>query len=147
MKYSEAEYGRIFIIRLEDGDILHKEIEKFAEEKEISAAGLIILGGADKSSELIVGPKKARTKPITPMSIILDKVNEVTGTGTIFPDKNKKSILHMHIASGNKNKTITGCVRSGVKVWHVMEVVLFEFKNSKAYRKFDPETGFELLEP
>ena len=146
MKYSEAEYGRIFIIRLEDGDIIHKEIEKFAEEKGISAAGLIILGGADKNSELIVGPKEARTKPTTPMSIILENVHEVTGTGTIFPDKNKKPILHMHIASGRKNKTKTGCVRKGVKVWHIMEVILFEFKNSKAFRKFDPVTGFELLE-
>ena len=28
MKYSEAKPGRIFIIRLEDGEIIHEEIEK-----------------------------------------------------------------------------------------------------------------------
>ncbi|MDY6863052.1 MAG: DUF296 domain-containing protein, partial [Thermodesulfobacteriota bacterium] len=29
MKYSQAKPGRIFVIRLEDGDIIHEEIEKF----------------------------------------------------------------------------------------------------------------------
>jgi predicted DNA-binding protein with PD1-like motif len=147
MNYSEAEYGRVFIIRLEDGDIVHKEIEKFAGQKGISSAALIILGGADKNSRLIVGPEKARSISIKPMNILLDNVNEVTGTGTIFPDKNNKPVLHMHIASGRKKTTITGCVRSGVKVWHVMEVILFELISSSATRKLDTETGFELLEP
>ena len=147
MKYSEAEHGRVFIIRLEDGDIIHKEIEKFAEQKGITAAGLIILGGADKNSSLIVGPEKARAKPVTPMKIALENVHEVTGTGTIFPDENNKPVLHMHIASGRKRATTTGCIRNGVKVWHVMEVILFELVNSRAIRKHDSETGFELLEP
>ncbi len=30
MKYSQARLGRIFVIRLEDGDIIHEELEKFA---------------------------------------------------------------------------------------------------------------------
>ena len=25
MRYSEAKYGRVFVIRLEDGDILHRQ--------------------------------------------------------------------------------------------------------------------------
>lgn len=29
MKYSEAKQGRIFVIRLEDGDIVHEELERF----------------------------------------------------------------------------------------------------------------------
>jgi predicted DNA-binding protein with PD1-like motif len=147
MLYSEAEYGRVFIIRLEDGDIVHKEIEKFAEEKAINAAGLIILGGADKDSILVAGPEKARTKPVRPMNIILDNVHEITGTGTLFPDKNNKPVLHMHISCGRKTDTKTGCIREGVKVWHVMEVILFELVNTKACRKPDSETGFELLVP
>ena len=31
MKYSEAKPGRIFVIRLEDGDIVHEAIESFAK--------------------------------------------------------------------------------------------------------------------
>ena len=145
MKYSEAKHGRVFIIRLEDGDIIHKEIEQFAEDKGIIAAGLIILGGADENSRLIVGPKKARAKPVNPMNIILDNVHEVTGTGTIFPDIHDRPVLHMHIACGRKSETVTGCIRSGVKVWQVMEVVLFELINFTGKRIFNTGLGFKML--
>jgi predicted DNA-binding protein with PD1-like motif len=33
MKYSEAKPGRIFVLRLEDGDILHESVETFAREQ------------------------------------------------------------------------------------------------------------------
>jgi predicted DNA-binding protein with PD1-like motif len=53
----------------------------------------------------------------------------------------------MHVAAGRGGKAITGCVRLGVRVWHVLEVVLWELTGTKAVRVLDPETGFELLEP
>jgi len=147
MKYSQAKQGRTFIIRLEDGDIVHEEIEKFAREKSIKAAALIILGGADKGSKLIVGPEHGRREPIIPMEHVLDNVHEIAGTGTIFPDENGKPVLHMHMACGRKTSSATGCIRKGVKVWHVMEVILFELVDTTAVRAFEPTTGFELLRP
>ena len=87
MKYSEAKQGRVFIIRLEDGDIIHESIEKFAREKKIRSAALIILGGADDGSKLVVGPKEGRASPVVPMDLILQGAHEVTGTGTIFPNE------------------------------------------------------------
>ena len=77
MKYTEAKQGRVFVIRLEDGDIIHEEIEKFATRKSIKAASLIIIGGADKGSKLIVGPKQGRSQSITPMVHILEDVHQV----------------------------------------------------------------------
>ncbi|MCD6199065.1 MAG: DNA-binding protein [Deltaproteobacteria bacterium] len=147
MKYSQAKQGRTFIIRLEDGDIVHEEIEKFARKKSIKAAALIILGGADKGSKLIVGPEHGRREPIIPMKHVLDNVHEIAGTGTIFPDENGKPVLHMHMACGRKTSSATGCIRKGVKVWHVMEVILFELVDTTAVRAFEPTTGFELLRP
>jgi len=147
MRYSQAKQGRTFIIRLEDGDIVHEEIEKFSREKSIKAAALIILGGADKGSKLIVGPEHGRREPIIPMEHILDNVHEIAGTGTIFPDEKGKPVLHMHMACGRKTSSVTGCVRKGVKVWHVMEVILFELVDTTAVRAFEPTTGFELLKP
>lgn len=147
MRYSPAQQGRTFVIRLEDGDIIHEEIERFAHEEGISRAALIILGGADEGSRLVVGPEQSRAKPVNPIEHILDGVHEITGTGTIFPNERGEPVLHMHISSGRGASTITGCVRRGVKVWHVMEVILFELTGLTAVRKFDPETGFELLEP
>ncbi len=147
MQYSEAKQGRVFVIRLEDGDILHESIEQFAKDKGISSAALIAIGGADKGSALIVGPEHGRTSPVNPMKLFLDDVHEISGTGTLFPDEKGAAKLHMHIASGRKDSTVTGCVREGVKTWHIIEVILFELTASKARRVFNKETGFALLEP
>jgi predicted DNA-binding protein with PD1-like motif len=147
MKYCQARQGRIFIIRLEDGDIVHGSIEAFAREHAIKSAAIIIIGGADKDSRLVVGPEEGRAETIVPMTHILENVHEVAGTGTIFPDAKGNPLLHMHMACGRKDDTITGCVRTGVVVWHVMEVVLFELVDNTAKRAYDATTGFDLLQP
>jgi len=147
MKYSEAKQGRVFVIRLEDGDILHEEIEKFAQEKNINAASLIAVGGVDKGSKLVVGPEEGRAENLNPMIHIIDDVCEIAGTGTIFPDDDENPVLHMHIACGREDKTITGCVRTGVKTWHILEVVLYEITETTATRSFEKATGFKLLQP
>ncbi len=147
MKYSEAKWGRVFVIRLEDGDIVHECIERLAAENNVRAGALVILGGADKDSRLVVGPEDGRAKAIRPMTSLLADVSEVAGTGTLFPDENGRPVLHMHMACGREEKTVTGCVRTGVRVWQVMEAVLFELTDTHAVRKHDPVTGFALLSP
>ena len=147
MKYSQAKLGRIFVIRLEDGDILHECIENFAKKKKILAGFLIAVGGADKDSRLVVGPLKSRATPVTPMEIVLDDAHEIAGVGTIFPNSKGEAILHMHISCGRRRKSVTGCVRKGVKIWHVMEIILWELKTQTAKRLLEKSTGFELLTP
>ena len=147
MKYSQAKQGRVFVLRLEDGDVVHEEIERFARDHGIKAAALIIIGGADKGSKLVVGPEDGRASPVVPMEHVLDNVHEIAGTGTIFPDEEGHPVLHMHTACGRKSATVTGCVRRGVKVWYIMEVVLFELVDTTSVRAFDAETGFKLLKP
>ena len=147
MKFSEAKHGRTFVIRLEDGEIVHEEIERFARKQSIQAAALIIIGGADKDSKLIVGPEHGRAETIIPLNQILDNVYEVTGTGTLFPDDKGSPVLHMHMACGRETHTTTGCVRTGVRVWHIMEVILFELTDTTATRIYEPQIGFKLLNP
>ena len=147
MKFTTAKIGRVFILRLEDGEILHETVEAFAREQGIRAAALIVLGGADEGSKLVVGPAEARSSPVVPMEHILAGTCESTGVGTIFPNAEGKPVLHMHIACGRKDSTVTGCVRRGVKVWQVMEVILWELNGTDAKRVLDPATGFELLQP
>ncbi len=147
MKYSQAQPGRIFVLRLEDGDIVHETIEAMARKQSIAAAALLILGGADAGSRLVVGPEDGRTSPVTPMEAILDDVHEVAGTGTLFPNESGEPVLHLHLACGRRSATVTGCVRRGVRVWQVMEAVLFELTETGAARRFDAPTGFELLQP
>jgi predicted DNA-binding protein with PD1-like motif len=145
MEFSEAHQGRIFIIRLHDGEILHEEIERFAIQQSIKAAVLIAVGDIDEGSKLVVGPQEGRAQPVTPMEHVLKNVHEVTGTGTIFPNEKGDPVLHMHIAAGRETSTVTGCVRRGVRIWQVLEVILFELVNSTAVRLLDQQTGFELL--
>ena len=118
MQYSQAKQGRIFVIRLEDGEILHETIEKFAADQDIRAAYMIVLGGADSQSRLVVGPEDGQASPVIPMVHELSNVHEIVGTGTLFPDEEGKPSLHMHVAAGRNDSTITGCVRAGVKTWH-----------------------------
>ena len=145
MEFSEAHQGRIFVIRLHDGEILHEEIERFAIQRSIKAAVLIAVGDIDEGRKLVVGPQEGRAQPVTPMEHVLKNVHEVTGTGTIFPNEKGDPVLHMHIAAGRETSTVTGCVRRGVRIWQVLEVMLFELVNSTAVRLLDQQTGFELL--
>ena len=148
MKYSPAQFGRVFVIRLEDGEIIHECLERFAAEHGLTHAALTLHGGADRGSVLVTGPREARgPPPIAPQTTVLDNVHEVVGTGSLFPDAKGTPILHVHLACGRGEKTVTGCIRTGVKTWHVLEVVLVELLGSTARRLHDPATGFELLVP
>lgn len=147
MKFTEARQGRIFVLRLEDGEIVHEVIERFALAQKITAATLIILGGADDGSRLVVGPKEDRMLPLEPMQRVLANAHEVTGTGTLFPDENGVPLLHMHMACGRGDNTTTGCIRSGVKVWRVMEVMVFELLDCPARRLVEQPLGLKLLQP
>jgi len=147
MRYTTAKTGRVFVLRLEDGEILHHEVEKFALANNINSAIVKILGGADKGSILVVGPADGRAKKIEPMEYILDNVYEITGVGTIFPNSEGSPIVHLHASCGRNDKSITGCVRKGVKVWVVMEVIITELIDCKAKRMLEKENGFELLNP
>jgi predicted DNA-binding protein with PD1-like motif len=147
MKYSQAQHGRIFVIRLEHRDIIHEEIEKLAREQSIKAAALIIIGVAEENSTLIVGPEDGKAKSVNPMEHRLDGAHEITGTGTLFPDDEGNPLLHMHISCGRNASNVTGCIRKGVQVWCIMEVILFELIDTTGVRVLDAQMGFKLLKP
>ena len=147
MQYSEARQGRVFVVRLEDGDILHEEIERLARKEAINAGAVIVLGGADAGSRLVVGPQEGRSLTICPMEHVLDEVHEVTGVGTIFPDEQGKPVFHAHVAGGRGTAAVAGCIRRGVRVWHVMEAIVTELLETSGKRVLDSQTGFDLLQP
>lgn len=146
MDYTQANLGRIFILRLHHGEILHKIIEAFAQEKSVTSALCFFLGGADDRSKLVVGPKDGNVLPVEPMSTLLNGVHEGCGVGTIFVDEDGRPKLHMHASFGRNETAITGCVRLGVEVWRIGEIVILELTDSSARRLREKSTGFELLE-
>jgi predicted DNA-binding protein with PD1-like motif len=147
MRFSEARQGRVFVLRLEDGDILHECVERFAREHQVRTAAVIALGGADGGSRLVVGPESDRGTPVVPAELALSAMHEATGTGTLLPDAHGQPHLHMHMAFGRREETKVGCTHRGVRIWHVMEVVVFELVGSSAHRELDPVTGLELMVP
>ncbi len=146
MQFTEAKIGRVFILRLHEGDRLPDVIENFADRKRVSTAVCFFLGGANDGSKVVVGPKDGRAFPPEPMTTLLKGVHEATGVGTIVQNEEGKPKLHMHSAFGRKKETITGCVRMGVDVWQIGEFVILELMGSDAKRAVDKKTGFEFLE-
>jgi predicted DNA-binding protein with PD1-like motif len=145
MERSEGTTGRVFVLRLRNGEILHESVERSAKANGIAAATVIAVGGADAGSVLTVGPAVPLSQPVEPLRHVLDAPHEFTGNGTIFPDASGEPVLHMHCSCGREGRSVTGCVRSGVRVWLVMEVVITEIVGTNAKRLMDPGSGFELL--
>ena len=146
MKFSEGRVGRIFILRLEDGDKLPDTVESFAAKNHIASGMCILVGGIKGGGNIVVGPEEGSVPP-NPLLFELQGVHEIAGVGTIFPDDEGRPSLHMHAALGREGKTRAGCIRPGIETWEVGEVILLEITDTKAYRKKDERTGFQLLEP
>ncbi|HLE76036.1 MAG TPA: PPC domain-containing DNA-binding protein [Candidatus Bathyarchaeia archaeon] len=146
MQFTEAKLGRVFVLRLHDGDHLPEVLESFAAENNIATALCFFLGGAKGKSRVVVGPKDGYVLPPEPMVTLLNGVHEACGVGTIFPDEEGKPKLHMHASFGRNETTVTGCVRMGVDVWRIGEVIVLELVGTSAHRAKDKATGFEFLE-
>ena len=84
--------------------------------------------------------------PVVPLMAMLSGAHEVAAVGTLFPDEQGRAVLHMHAACGRGESTTCGCIRAGVDTWQILEIVLIELSGVEASRRFDPETGFSLLQ-
>ena len=146
MKACEGKLGRVFVIRLEDGDVLPKCIEKFAEEKGISVGHVILVGGLGEG-QIVVGPRYSHKMPPEPMLLPIDGAHEVAGVGVLAPGEDGKPVLHIHAALGRAGHTMTGCLRPGVTTWVVGEAILYEILGAKVARIKDKVSGFALLQP
>ena len=146
MKACQGKMGRVFVIRLEDGDVVPGCIERFAEENGVSVGHAVLVGGVG-GGEVVVGPRCSQEMPPQPMLLPVDGAHEVVGVGVLAPDEDGKPVLHIHAALGRSGQTISGCLRPGVEIWLVGEVILYEILGVKAVRVRDAESGFSLLEP
>jgi len=146
MDFTEAKLRRVFILRLHDGDHLPDVLEAFAAEHKVKSAFCFFIGGAKDNSRIVVGPRNGDINPPEPMMTLLEGVHEACGVGTIFTDEAGKPKLHMHASFGRNDETITGCVRMGVDVWRIGEVIILELTGTAAHRAVDGKTGFEFLE-
>jgi predicted DNA-binding protein with PD1-like motif len=144
MKSVEGSLGRVFVLRLEDGDRLPDCIERFAAEKNIKNAYCALVGGIG-GGKIVVGPEEGAVIPPRIMLADILGVHESAGVGMIFPDADGAPKLHMHATFGRGEEVRTGCIRPGIDVWVIGEFVLIELLGLDIARRRDPKTGFELL--
>jgi predicted DNA-binding protein with PD1-like motif len=145
MQYGEGRIGRVFVLRLDDGERLPDAIESFAAAQSIKGAMVMYLGGAQDASRMVVGPEAGRDD-IVPLIFAISGIHEVLAVGTLFANEAGQPVLHLHAATGREGGAHVGCTRAGVEVWLVGEVVILEILDTGASRKKDPATGFQLLQ-
>ena len=145
MKACQGQIGRIFLLRLEDGDEVPGCIERFAEENGIAIGQAILIGGI-RGGKIVVGPRRSDEKQPEPMLIPVDEAHEVAGVGVLAPNEDGKPVLHIHASLGRSEKSLTGCLRPGVTTWLVGEVIIHEILGMDAARVKDKASGFELME-
>jgi predicted DNA-binding protein with PD1-like motif len=146
MQYQEGTIGRVFALRLEEGERLPDTLEAFAREQGLAAAMVIYVGGAKGESRLVVGPDASRTDAIVPLVHTLTGIQEVLAVGTLFPNDQDEPVLHLHAATGREGGATVGCSRAGVDVWLVGEVIILEILGTQGRRRFEPPSGFSLLQ-
>ncbi len=146
MRYSEAALGRVFVLRLEDGEALNTTIEGFARAQGIERGMAFYVGGAAGGTDLVVGPDGTRKDAVIPLLYTLTDAHETFAVGTLFPNELGEPVLHMHAACGREGDATVGCTRAGLETWLIGEVVFIELTRTRASRRRDPASGFELLE-
>ena len=70
---AEGSVGRVFTLRLEDGDRVPECIEGFAAARGVSR-GVCWLVGAVGSGTLVVGPENGEARPVVPAKHVLEGV-------------------------------------------------------------------------
>ncbi len=145
MKATEGKVGRVFVIRLEDGDVVPDCIEKFAVKHKMNVGYAVFVGGVG-GGQIVSGPRRSEERPPDPLYLPVDGAHEVVGVGILAPDAAGKPVLHIHAALGRAGNTMTGCLRPGVTTWLVGEVILVELLGADVSRLMDKTSGFELLE-
>ncbi|BBL68976.1 PPC domain-containing DNA-binding protein [Methanoculleus chikugoensis] len=141
MQYSEGQVGRVFTVRIDDGEDFLREIQRFVAAMNIRC-GTIQFLGAVRSATIVTGPKE----PVIPPSPRGEEIFggwELLGFATIYPGEDGPSI-HLHTAAGKGIRSLTGCLREKAEVYLVIEAIVTEFVGITAKRLPDEQTGVNL---
>lgn len=147
MKFHEMRRGRVFVLKLENGDLVKQSIEEFAKEHGIANGFYTVEGIVAAGSSFVVGLCGADEGHYDPIVYKLENNSEFFGVGTIAVDcVSGHPTIHMHGSVGRNGQAVTGCFRESVKVWMSMEVVLEELLGDNICRRYDPVYGIRGLD-
>ncbi len=141
MQYTEGQLGRIFVVRIDDGEDMLTSLHRFISEKLIQAGSILFLG-ALMNGRMVTGPEEPVIPP-TPHFVMFEGGWEVFGVGTIFPGEAGPHV-HYHASVGRSGHALTGCLREKATTYLIVEVVIMEFTGLSARREFDQITQVHL---
>ena len=117
MQYTEGRMGRVFVLRLEDGERLNDTLEAFARDHHLAHALAFYLGGSATGSQVVVGPDANRPDAVVPLVHMLSGSQEVLALGTLTSDEDGGAgAPHARRPQGREGRATVGCTRAGVDV-------------------------------
>jgi hypothetical protein len=140
MEYSQGSLGRVFVIRLEDGEDLISSVDRFLAVKGV-ASGMILFLGALRQGRIVTGPRELTIPPKSPFVEDLEGGFETFGVATVYPGEGGEPKVHIHASFGRGERALTGCLREKAQIYLVVEAVVFELLGLSARRLFDEESG------
>ena len=141
MQYTEGQLGRIFVVRIDDGEDMLVSLRQFIIDKDIGAGSITFLG-ALMDGRMVTGPEEPVIPPV-PHFVMFEGGWEVFGIGTIYPGEGGPHI-HYHASVGRSGHALTGCLREKATTYLIVEAVIMEFTGLTARREFDKKTQLHL---
>jgi hypothetical protein len=141
MQYTEGQLGRVFVVRIDDGEDLLLSLHQFITDKSVNVGSILFLG-ALMNGRMVTGPEEPVIPPV-PHFVMFEGGWEVFGIGTIYPGENGPHI-HYHASVGRSGHALTGCLREKAITYLVVEAIVLEFTGLSARRAFDEKTQVHL---
>jgi predicted DNA-binding protein with PD1-like motif len=142
MEYAQGTLGRVFAVRLYDGEPVYQAIEDLAAREGVDSAAVLLVGGAARA-RIVTGPKETEG-PLEPIIREFDDAREMVGVGTLHRDEEGPR-LHLHAGFGRDDTALVGCPRVHLEAFLVLEAFIIEVNGLDAKRALEPESGLKLL--
>jgi predicted DNA-binding protein with PD1-like motif len=141
MQYTEGQLGRVFVVRIDDGEDMLISLHQFISDKSIQAGSILFLG-ALMNGRMVTGPEDPIIPPV-PHFVMFEGGWEVFGVGTIYPGESGPHI-HYHASVGRSGHALTGCLREKAITYLIIEAVILEFTGLSARREYDKKLQVHL---
>ncbi len=141
MQYTEGQIGRVFVVRIDDGEDMLLSLRQFITDKNIQAGSILFLG-ALMNGRMVTGPEEPVIPPV-PHFVMFEGGWEVFGVGTIYPGEGGQHI-HYHASVGRSGHALTGCLREKAVTYLIVEAVVMEFTGLSVRREFDEKMQLHL---
>jgi len=141
MQYAQGQVGRVFVVRIDNGEDFLELMRRFVAEKGILCGSVTFLG-ALMTGRMVTGPEEPVIPPV-PHFVLFEGGWEVFGVGTIYPGEGGPHI-HYHASVGRAGHALTGCLREKATTYLIIEAIIIEFTGLEGRREFDEKTQMHL---